>query len=319
MRRHLSLSLLLLALVLPLAAAFPLGWFEAHTAQRDSERALRKKTPGDSEGGGGGAWDAWRLDAKLQRADDHAYFRPSGDEVSGRPKNDRKYHRAPCPCMNSLANHGYLPRDGKNLTPEMIKRAVVEVFNLDEGLAQTLVSSLPPTLTLADLGVHNFIEHDASMIHDDHFFGRDPAEINATLADALLQSAPAQRLTKREIAHFRHDREKQCARTNPEYDFGAKKQAAAYAEAASVLLAMGDYESESISVADARSFLVEERIPDGFQRPQHTITASKALYVAAKIKAMSMWPWTLVESMERALENLSAGVWVPGFPLSAAT
>ncbi|GLE00111.1 hypothetical protein PINS_up008838 [Pythium insidiosum] len=231
-RRSISLLLSLLALALvPLASAFPLGWFDAHThthkhthgdTDGDSagDRALRKKTHD---------WDALRLNAKFQQ-DSHAYFRPTGDEVSGRPKNDRKYHRAPCPCMNSLANHGYLPRDGKNLTPEMIKRAVVEVFNIDEGLAATLVSPLPPTLTLADLGVHNFIEHDASMVHDDLFFGNDPAQINMTLADELLHRAgPSGRLTKREIAHFRHDREKECARTDPQYEFGPKKQAATYA------------------------------------------------------------------------------------------
>jgi hypothetical protein len=27
--------------------------------------------------------------------------------------------RSPCPMLNTLANHGYLPRDGKNITKEM--------------------------------------------------------------------------------------------------------------------------------------------------------------------------------------------------------
>ncbi len=32
--------------------------------------------------------------------------------------------RSPCPALNALANHGYLPRDGKDITPEVLQRAV---------------------------------------------------------------------------------------------------------------------------------------------------------------------------------------------------
>ncbi|TMW67457.1 hypothetical protein Poli38472_011077 [Pythium oligandrum] len=235
----------------------------------------------------------------LERDADHSYFRPSGDAVSGFPTNNAAaYHRSPCPCLNSLANHGYLPRDGKNLTPALIKKAIIDVFHLDESLAETLSSKLPPTLTLADLSEHNFIEHDASMVHDDVFFGHDPSQVNSTLVDTLLARADpkAQRITKKVIAHFRRDRENECAKTDPKYDFGLKRQAAAYAEAAAFLLAMGDYHEESISVDHARSFLLDEKIPDNWERSPVPITTSKALYVAAQIKAMSLYPWTMASA-----------------------
>ena len=32
--------------------------------------------------------------------------------------------RSPCPALNALANHGYLPRDGKDITPEVFQLAV---------------------------------------------------------------------------------------------------------------------------------------------------------------------------------------------------
>lgn len=32
--------------------------------------------------------------------------------------------RSPCPALNALANHGYLPRDGKNIPPEVLQRAI---------------------------------------------------------------------------------------------------------------------------------------------------------------------------------------------------
>ena len=35
--------------------------------------------------------------------------------------------RSPCPALNCLANHGYLPRDGKNITPEVLQH-VAQVY-----------------------------------------------------------------------------------------------------------------------------------------------------------------------------------------------
>lgn len=32
--------------------------------------------------------------------------------------------RSPCPALNALANHGYLPRDGKNIPPELFQRVL---------------------------------------------------------------------------------------------------------------------------------------------------------------------------------------------------
>ena len=32
--------------------------------------------------------------------------------------------RSPCPALNTLANHGYLPRDGKNIRPDVLQLAL---------------------------------------------------------------------------------------------------------------------------------------------------------------------------------------------------
>jgi hypothetical protein len=112
---------------------------------------------------------------------ENAYFRPSGDEVSGFKNSLVKNHRSPCPALNALANHGYLPRDGKEVTPRLLQRALVKVYNLDASLAEFLVSTLPAQFTLADLGEHHFIELDALLVHDD---------------DALVLSVPFSSLPK---------------------------------------------------------------------------------------------------------------------------
>jgi hypothetical protein len=235
--------------------------------------------------------------AKDDGTADHAYFRPPREETGGVPNNTRKYHRAPCPCLNTLANHGYFPRDGKNVSVELVKSVLVEVFNLHPSLVNTLTSPLPPVFSLADLGKHNFLEHDASLVHDDAYFGRDPSLVNTTLADELFARAGKdQILTKRMIAHHRADRESECKKNDPQYSLSLKLQATTYAEAAAFLLAMGDYESETISVEDARSFLVHEKFPDGFKKSDTVVSTATALFLAAQIKFLASLPWVVVET-----------------------
>ncbi|RLN92230.1 hypothetical protein BBJ28_00003239 [Nothophytophthora sp. Chile5] len=226
---------------------------------------------------------------ELLTTGEHEYFRPSGDQVSGFPTdNTAAYHRSPCPALNSLANHGHIPRDGKQLTPEILHQALRKVFNLDDGLATRLTQVLPVTLTLADLSVHGFIEHDASLVHDDTAFKRDPSQVNETLADALFASASSDAvLTKRTMAHARRRREAECARDDPQYALPAKAQVTAYGEAAILLLGMGDYATETISVAHARSFLVDERIPADFSPAETPISTSTAFFLAAQIKLLA--------------------------------
>ncbi|KIK65092.1 hypothetical protein GYMLUDRAFT_117100, partial [Collybiopsis luxurians FD-317 M1] len=55
----------------------------------------------------------------------HSYVRP----------NRAKDARAPCPGLNTLANHGYIPRSGRNITFIPLLRAIMEVYNLSVWLA----------------------------------------------------------------------------------------------------------------------------------------------------------------------------------------
>ncbi|KAI9983757.1 hypothetical protein PInf_007828 [Phytophthora infestans] len=167
----------------------------------------------------------------------------------------------------------------------------MDVFNVDEGLAERLTRPLPSELTLADLSVHGFIEHDASLVHDDTYLKRDPAQINGTLAEKLLAKSKDGKLDKHSMATVRKEREAQCKQENPEYAFPLKAQATAYGESALLLIGMGDYESKSISMDHAKSFLVDEKIPDNFQRSDKPISTAAALYLAAQIKLIASLGW----------------------------
>lgn len=73
--------------------------------------------------------------------------------------------------LNALANHGYLPRSGKNISEESTVHALVSILNIQsdvaEGLFKNALTTVPDekatTFSLTDLSRHNIIEHDASL------------------------------------------------------------------------------------------------------------------------------------------------------------
>lgn len=237
-------------------------------------------------------------EAMTEHVDDreHAYFRPPPAETSGFLNNTQPFHRSPCPFLNTLANHGYFPRDGKNVTSALLKKALVEVFNFETKLADSLALKLPPVFSLADMSKHHFIEHDASLLREDSHFQQDQSIVNVTLAEEFFalakdKNGKDQRITKRVVAKYRVGREAQCKERDAVFTFAFKRQLAAYAEIAAALLAMGDYESESISVEAARSFFVDERFPHDFKKSTTAITNFDVLFLAARIKATATLTW----------------------------
>ena len=75
--------------------------------------------------------------------------------------------------LNTLANHGYLPRDGKAITKELTVSALNTALNFDatfvERLFQFAISTNPEpnatTYSLESLRTHNILEHDASLTY----------------------------------------------------------------------------------------------------------------------------------------------------------
>ena len=79
--------------------------------------------------------------------------------------------RGPCPMLNTLANHGYLPRNGRNISKQMAIRVLDAVLNWDESVVSDLYDFAQPTnpepsattINLKQLTTHNILEHDASL------------------------------------------------------------------------------------------------------------------------------------------------------------
>ncbi|RLN38364.1 hypothetical protein BBO99_00006239 [Phytophthora kernoviae] len=214
------------------------------------------------------------------------YFKPSGRLVSGVVGNTAAFHRSPCPAVNALANHGYLPRNGQNITKAVLGPAVMAVYNLDEASTATLLALVPDTFSLDYLATHNVIEHDASLIHDDEYFGGDPAKVDNKLASDLLERGEASgKLGVTELAAARKARLADSIATNPNVTFGTTQQTLAYTEASILLLGFGAKTNESVSLDVARSFLVDEKIPNGWARASSAITVAEVRATVANIIA----------------------------------
>jgi hypothetical protein len=79
--------------------------------------------------------------------------------------------RAPCPMLNTLANHGFLPHHGRDLTRKQVVDGLYNGLNINKTAASALfdfalMTSPKPnatTFSLNDLGRHNILEHDASL------------------------------------------------------------------------------------------------------------------------------------------------------------
>lgn len=57
--------------------------------------------------------------AKLAERDDRAWIAPTSDAV-----------RSPCPGTNTLANHGFINRNGKGITREAFQQGFLDAFGL---------------------------------------------------------------------------------------------------------------------------------------------------------------------------------------------
>ncbi|KAI4095174.1 MAG: hypothetical protein LQ339_007334 [Xanthoria mediterranea] len=131
--------------------------------------------------------------AKSLEEEDHRYIR--GEVAS----------RSPCPGLNALANQGFLPRDGKDITPAQVEQALMTALHMDRLAARSLSSALPPLcrpdgrFDLIDTRRHNVIEHDSSFTRLDFHQG-DNYTFQPAMLQAMMDDADGGPVTLRSLA-----------------------------------------------------------------------------------------------------------------------
>ncbi|KAJ2924549.1 hypothetical protein H1R20_g12538, partial [Candolleomyces eurysporus] len=225
--------------------------------------------------------------------------------------------RGPCPGLNTLASHGYLPRDGV-ATPAQIITATQEGFNFENNAAivatylghllnGNLVTDLlsiggatpktgpppPPPAHAGGLNVHGTFEGDAGMTRADEFFG-DNHSFNQTLFDKFVDFSNRYgggfyNLTV--AGELRYSRIQDSIATNPEFQFKNVRFITAYGETVFPINLFVDGRvttDRKLSMEDAASIFRDMRFPDDFHRS------------------------AVPASNENADQVLAAHPWVPG-------
>ncbi|KAJ7833741.1 Chloroperoxidase [Mycena leptocephala] len=199
--------------------------------------------------------------------------------------------RSVCPALNTMANHGYIRRDGKNLSPLDVFRGLKACYGLSSPLAAFLVAGgwllikRVGRITLFDIGLHNGVEHDASVVHVDCPPGQKDAPIE--IVPELVDDFAAHVLAEAEVVVTGHD----IVRTRIRREKLSKPLTAAHAEIArgEMAIILGVWNQtvegkEGVPLPWMRNWLAMERLPEGW-KPDHVHTLRDVVKCASGMRA----------------------------------
>ncbi|KDR67092.1 hypothetical protein GALMADRAFT_80170 [Galerina marginata CBS 339.88] len=208
--------------------------------------------------------------------------------------------RGPCPALNTLASHGYIPRNGI-ATPVQIIHAVQEAFNLENEFARFLVYSTflvngnpitnlmsiggqtsgtgtnpPAPATVGGLNSHNNCEGDTSMTRADFFFGNNH-NFNETRFQTFVDFSNKFGGGKYNLtvaAELRNHLFQDSLMNNPTFSLVSPRLFTAYGESVFPInfFIDGRQKDGQLDLDVARSFVQNMRMPDGFHRHDGAIS-----------------------------------------------
>jgi len=140
--------------------------------------------------------------------------------------------RSPCPMINALANHNIIDHSGKNISFRDLNTAVRKSFNF----APTFCFFVPKfaadflnrsywsgRFDLAELSLHNAIEHDASLTRQDAALVPNQGKPDLELVSNLLKEATGKTpdgsplMTIPDLSRALSKRKVDARKTNPAY------------------------------------------------------------------------------------------------------
>jgi len=178
--------------------------------------------------------------------------------------------RSCCPALNAMANHGILPRDGKNIPYTVMSAKIQQTFNFAPSFCYFVPKFLADmlsrdyyndTISLSDLNVHNGIEHDASLLRHDVYHQPDQGKPAIDLIDGLLKCAtgPNNTLTVHDMSVYSSKRRRDARANNPQFSLSTFHKVFGSSNSSTLLLFFGG------RVSDLEVFLKEERFPEGWE------------------------------------------------------
>ncbi|KAL8799516.1 MAG: hypothetical protein Q9182_005825 [Xanthomendoza sp. 2 TL-2023] len=198
--------------------------------------------------------------------------------------------RSPCPALNALANHGYLPRNGRNISSQQFIRSIEDVFNFEEKITTGIVRVYQPftttgnnnTLNLNDLDHHNPGEFDGSLSRSDLALG-DNHSFNETIWNSVAAHFHNTTISIATAAKAHKDRFAAAQAANKE--FTGTADAGRGTTALYLLVMRGQFRETKTRFVQI--FFRQDRIPfnEGWRRSNRTITMEELNGLVEKIKA----------------------------------
>ncbi|KAM6501172.1 Chloroperoxidase [Amanita muscaria] len=182
--------------------------------------------------------------------------------------------RCCCPALNALANHGILPRDGRNISFKELTDVVRTTYNFAPSFCYFVPKYAANMLhkdynkdrfDLEEISMHNGIEHDASLTRLDHVFDKDQGKPHMPYVQGLLDSASGKDkagnvlLTGTDIAGFCAKRRAESTVSNPSFSLALIHRMFSSSNNCTLLTVFGG------RYDDIKVFLTEERLLDGWE------------------------------------------------------
>lgn len=206
--------------------------------------------------------------------------------------------RSPCPGLNALANHGILPRDGKNIDMATLKEATFLGYSLAEAATEVVggvglkasTTGDANTFNLGDLAQHDpqVIEHDGSMTREDDNSGDCLTFSDAAYQRTLASWGDVDTITNEVAAAEWKARMEYGAANNPEFN-ATFAQSGSLLEYALALSSFGNPTDGNANKTLVMYLFENERLPlsMGWQPPTENITVASAQAMAQAIGALA--------------------------------
>ena len=168
-----------------------------------------------------------------------------------------------------MANHGYLPPNGLDISYDMINQAAMEAYNYADGVFLTAflfanetfqLSTTGDTLTinLLDLARHGAIEQDGSMTRNDIYIGDDyhfDATVFAPVAKDLHLDDPSFVITPDVVAKARANRQAAAIAENQMFNQTSAQITGSLGTNGLWLTTMWDFSKKGARTAWVQAFL----------------------------------------------------------------
>ncbi|KAI3557353.1 hypothetical protein CABS01_10796 [Colletotrichum abscissum] len=201
--------------------------------------------------------------------------------------------RGPCPMMNTLANHGFISHDGKNLTKDVVVKGLQDGLNFGTDLGtlmfnMALIANPEPNatfFTLDQLNVHNVLEHDASLSRTDAAFGNNHV-FNQSIFDESRAYWTKDTLDAQQLANSKLARQVTSRAFNPNYTFTATVENFSLGEVAAPIIVFGDMTAGTVNKTLVEYFFQNERLPAelGWVKKENAVTQEDILKVVEMIR-----------------------------------